>query len=63
MLQTTNAASRGRKLGLGSLLIAGLLMIGSTPGLLADKSETIEATAEGTGTQVGHQFGVTLNYF
>jgi hypothetical protein len=62
MLQTKNAAPRSHKLALGGLLIAGLL-IGSTTGLSANKPETIEASAMGTGTQVGAQVGITLNIY
>jgi len=62
MLQTKNAA-RSYKLALGSLLITSLLIIGSTPGSSADKPETIEASATGTGTQVGADIGITLNIY
>jgi hypothetical protein len=48
-----------------TLLIAGLLAtllaLVAIPGFSADKSETIEAVAQGTSTQLGSQFGVTLN--
>src|SRR5713226_2173654 len=63
MLQTKNAAPRSHKLALGSLLITGLLIVGSTPGLSANKPETIEASAMGTGTQMGAQVGITLNIY
>ena len=62
MLQTKNAARRN-KLALGSLLISGLLIIGSTPGSSANKPETIEASAMGTGTQIGADIGITLNIY
>jgi hypothetical protein len=61
MLQIENRAPKRHKLALGSLLIAGLLLVASTAALSADKPETIEASAMGTGTQMGHQFSVTLN--
>ncbi len=63
MLQSKNAAPRSHKFALGSLLITGLLIAGSTPGFSANKSETIEASAMGTGTQLGAQFGITLNIY
>jgi hypothetical protein len=63
MLQNKNAALKKFKLTLGSLLITGLLIAGSTPGLCANKSETIEASAMGTSTQMGSQFSVTLNIY
>jgi hypothetical protein len=61
MLQIENRAPKRHKLALGGLLIAGLLLVASTAALSADKPETIEASAMGTGTQMGHQFSVTLN--
>ena len=61
MLRNRNAALRTLKLTLGSLLIAGLLIAGSTPGFSANKTETIDATAMGTSTQMGSEFSVTLN--
>ena len=63
MSQTKNVASRNLRLTLGSFLIIGLLIVGSTPGFSANKSETIEASAMGTGTQLGHVFGITLNIY
>jgi len=42
------------------LLLTGLLMLGSVPGFSRDKFETIDATAWGTGTQLGKNIGVTL---
>jgi hypothetical protein len=61
MLQTKNAVSRSQRLTLASLLITGLLIIGSTHSFAANKSETIDATAMGTSTQMGSEFSVTLN--
>jgi len=63
MLQNKNAVQRTLKLTLGSLLITGLLIAGSTPGFSANKSETIDATAMGTSTQMGSQFSITLNVY
>ena len=61
MLRNKNAALRTLRLTLGSLLITGLLIVGSTPGFSANKTETIDATAMGTSTQMGSEFSVTLN--
>jgi len=40
--------------------LAGILMIGTLPGIAREKYETIDATAFGTGTQMGQNIGVTL---
>ena len=61
MLQTKNAVPRRHKLAFASLVIAGLLLAGSTPGFSANKAETIDATAMGTSTQMGSDFSITLN--
>jgi hypothetical protein len=63
MLQTKNAAPKGRNHALASLLITGLLIAGSTLGVCANKAETIDATAMGTSTQMGSQFSITLNIY
>ncbi len=63
MLQTKNAVSQSNKLALSSLVIAGLLIAGSAFGFGANKSETIDATAMGTSTQMGSQFSITLNIY
>jgi hypothetical protein len=63
MLQTRNVVSQSHKLALASLVITGLLIAGSTFGFGADKSETIDATAMGTSTQMGSQFNITLNIY
>jgi hypothetical protein len=63
MWQIKNRAPKRHKLALGSLLIAGLLIAGGIPALSANKPETIEASAMGTGTQMGTQFSVTLNIY
>jgi hypothetical protein len=62
MLQIKYVTSRIQMLTLGSLLILGMLMVG-TPGFSADKPETIKATAMGTSTQSGREFGITLNIY
>ena len=63
MLQTTNAVPKSRKIALASLVITCLLIAGSTPGFSANKSETIDATAMGTSTQMGTNFSITLNIY
>jgi hypothetical protein len=63
MLQTKNAVPTSRKLALTILVITGLLIAASTPGFSANKSETIDATATGTSTQMGSEFSITLNIY
>jgi hypothetical protein len=63
MLQTKNAVSQSHKLAISSLVITSLLIAGSTFGFCANKSETIDATAMGTSTQMGSQFSITLNIY
>ena len=63
MWQIKNSAPRSRKLALGSLLITGLVIMGSTLALASNKPETIEATAMGTSTQLGSEFGLTLDIY
>jgi len=63
MLQIKNAVPKRHKLALFSLVITGLLIAGSTPGFSANKSETIDATAMGTSTQMGSEFSITLNIY
>jgi hypothetical protein len=43
--------------------VLGLLMVNSLSGFARDNYETIEATAFGTGTQLGANIGVTLNIY
>jgi len=45
------------------VLLAGLLICGSSSVLARDKYETIDAQAFGTGTQLGQNIGVTLNIY
>jgi hypothetical protein len=42
------------------LLLTGLLLLASIAGFARDKNETIDATAWGTGTQLGRNVGITL---
>jgi hypothetical protein len=60
MWQIKNAARKMHKCALGSLLLASLLIVGSTPGFSRDKNETIQATAMGTSTQLGQVVGITV---
>jgi hypothetical protein len=62
MLQIKNAVSSIRNL-VPILVITGLLMAASTKGFSANKSETIDATAMGTSTQMGSEFSITLNIY
>src|SRR6202049_5386920 len=63
MLQNEKTVPRTHKLALYGVLTAGLLLVGSTLGLSANKPETIDATAMGTGTQMGQQINITLNIY
>jgi len=60
MMRMKSMPSRNYKVTVGSLLLVGLLLLGSLPTLAREKDESIEATAFGTGTQVGQTFDVTL---
>jgi hypothetical protein len=51
------------KIVIESLLVLAFVMSGSIPGFARDKDETIDATAFGTGTQLGQNIGVTLNIY
>jgi hypothetical protein len=55
-----NAKSSPWKAVFSFLFLTSLLMLGSVPGFSRDKNETIDATAFGTGTQMGQNMGVTL---
>jgi len=44
-------------------LLGGLLMASTLPAFAGTKTETIEAQAMGTGTQLGQNIGVTLNIY
>ena len=53
-----------RKYALGAMVLTGVLILVSGPVLSrGPKTETIEATAQGTGTQLGRMVGVTLNIY
>jgi hypothetical protein len=55
--------SKVARLVIGAGLVLGLLFAGSLPGFAREKTETIDATAFGTGTQLGQNIGVTLNIY
>ena len=55
--------TRGARLVVGGGLLLGLLLAGGLLGVAREKYETIEATAFGTGTQMGQNIGVTLNIY
>jgi hypothetical protein len=46
-----------------ALLVCGVLMGGSIASFSKEKYETIDATAFGTGDQLGQNIGVTLNIY
>lgn len=55
--------SKPAKYAVNSLLVIVLVAMGSTATFSRDKNETIDATAFGTGTQLGANIGVTLNIY
>jgi len=62
MWRVKNALPKIHKPVIGGLLLVGLLLLSNTPSRSSDrvKPETIEASAMGTGTQMGAVIGVTL---
>ncbi|QNI30906.1 hypothetical protein H7849_17540 [Alloacidobacterium dinghuense] len=46
-----------------SAVVLTVMLAGSRPAFSRDKYETIDATAFGTGTQLGQNIGVTLNIY
>ena len=48
------------RLTIPSMLVLGLMLVGSIPGYSRDKNEVIDATAWGTSTQMGRNFNITL---
>ena len=65
MAQSIDSKFTGRRFGYSSLLLATLLLAGVTLALSADdrKVETIDATARGTGTQLGKTFNVKVTIY
>jgi len=55
--------ARIAKVVIGSALVLISLLASSLLGVARDKYETIDATAVGTGTQLGANIGVTLNIY
>ena len=55
--------SKRVRLATKGLLVLGLLTSASVSGFSREKYETIDATAFGTGTQLGSTYGVTLNIY
>lgn len=55
--------NKGPRSVVGAALLLGLFMAGSFPSFARDKNETIDATAFGTGSQMGANIGVTLNIY
>jgi hypothetical protein len=55
--------SKVAKLVIGTALLMGLMMVSAPSGSAREKYETIDATAMGTGTQLGGNIGVTLNIY
>jgi hypothetical protein len=65
MSRIKNLIYGGHTLFIGSLMLIGLLSLGSASAFSQDrlKPETIEATARGTETQTGSEFPVTLTIY
>ncbi len=59
MLQIKNVIPVIRNVAVSSLLLLGLMTVGNTP-TFAQKAETIEAAAMGTGTQLGQNVEIRL---
>jgi hypothetical protein len=64
MWQIKSEAPGRQTRALGAVLLTAVLMMGTTPSFSrGPRPETIEATAMGTGTQLGENIGVTLNIY
>jgi hypothetical protein len=65
MAQTTQSNSKSSKWAPIGLLVTGLLILGAFPALSAKrvKNETIEATAMGTGNQMGQNIGISVEIY
>jgi hypothetical protein len=59
MLEIRNVIPAIRNVAVSSLLLMGLMTVGNTPAF-AQKAETIEAAAMGTGTQLGQNVEIRL---
>jgi hypothetical protein len=64
MTKFENRKAWMHKLVISSVLLVGLLTLGTTP-VFSDKPETIEASAMGTGTQMGqvYEFRLIINEY
>jgi hypothetical protein len=65
MPQTKSSSNQINRRLLFGLLVAGLLIVAAIPALSAKrvKNETIEATAMGTGTQLGQNIGISVEIY
>ena len=64
MANIKSKSRRNCRLAIGGLFLIGFLTLGSLRGFSrGPKSETIEATAFGTSTQLGNVIGVTLDIY
>jgi hypothetical protein len=65
MMRDNAGRSNFRKFGYGGLLFAGLVLIGRTAAVSADdrSTETIDATAMGTSTQLGRNVSVKVTIY
>jgi len=55
---------RTQRVAIGTLMLVSLLILASTPAFSrGPKAETLEATAMGTGTQMGQMIGITLDIY
>jgi hypothetical protein len=59
MREIRNVIPAAHRVATGALLLIGLMIALSAP-VFAQKAETIEATAMGTGTQLGRNFNIRL---
>jgi hypothetical protein len=63
MWQIKGPKTRIQKLAIGGALLVALITLGISSASSREKSETIEATAFGTGTQMGQNIGISLNIY
>lgn len=65
MSQTNGTKARARRWMLGGLVLSGITMLAVLPAFSArgPKSETVEATAFGTGSQMGQMIGVSIEIY
>jgi hypothetical protein len=65
MTQTKSFTKRSYSWVLIGLLVSGLLILGALPAISGKKvkDETIEATAMGTGTQMGQMVGISVEIY